>query len=189
MKKSMWTYIAVVVFGLAAWPANPGRAQEAAKPVTEAKAALAEAQKAAADATPVYHLVFVVRELDGDKTINSRAYVMSAQEHDWDKIRMKTIVPIQVGENSYQNHEVGIGIDCRLEQHEDEYLVSFSFNQDSLAAPAEATPGKASRPVIRNVNLQAQSLVTPGKPKVIGALDDLATNHRFEIELTATKVK
>jgi len=35
----------------------------------------------------------------------------------------------------------------------------------------------------------ADSLIPPAKPTVIGSMDDVASNHRYEIEVTATKVK
>lgn len=154
-------------------------AQEAPKAAAEAKS-VAETQPQS-----VYRLDFVVRELEGDRKINSRSYSMSARNNDWGRIRVGSSIPVKTGENTFQYKDVGINIDCRLEERESGAMLNTTFESSSLAAPEE----KIANPVLRQVRLSEESLVTAGKPTVIGKLDDVATNHRFEIEVTATKVR
>lgn len=163
-------------------PASLGRAQ--GTPGTPAES------KPAAEAKPqsVYRLEFVVRELDGGKAINSRSYSMSAQDGDWGRLRVGSRVAYKNAENSFQYENVGINIDCRVKELESRLLLSTTFEATSFASASD-TMGASVSPVRRQVNLSEQSLVTPGTPTVIGKLDDVVTNHRFEIEVTATKVK
>jgi len=46
-----------------------------------------------------------------------------------------------------------------------------------------------STPVIRRLHLEDDTLVVPGKPAVVGSIDDVTADRRYEVEVTATKVK
>jgi hypothetical protein len=188
VKKQILSCIALMIFGLAMWPASAGRAQETTKPVAEAKAALSEAQKLAAETRPVYHLVFVVREMDGDKAINSRTYSLSVREHDWGRIRTGSRVPVQMSDNKFEYQEVGINIDCQVDARESGVLLNTRFELSGVAGPDD-TSVKSLRPVFRNFHLEEQPEVSLGKPTIIGRLDDMGTSHHFEFEVTATKMK
>ncbi|HET7840631.1 MAG TPA: hypothetical protein VFM21_03455, partial [Terriglobia bacterium] len=82
MKTRALNILSMLILGIVvAMPATPCHAQDAPKPTAETK-------PAPASPPAVYHLVFVVRELDGGKTINSRTYSMSAQDDDWGRVRV-----------------------------------------------------------------------------------------------------
>lgn len=187
MKKFIWMIIAFAGFALAAGPANPSRAQETSKPAADAKAASADGQKSASEPKPVYHLVFVVREMDGSKEVNSRTYSLSVLDHDRGKVRAGSRVPLQLGENNFQYQDVGINIDCGVQDRETGVLLTVKFEMPGVASPEMS--GKSLRPVFRNLSLEEQPEVPLGKPTIIGKLDDVGTNHHFEFEVTATRVK
>lgn len=182
MKKRILICIPVIILGLAVWPTISTRAQETPKSSTESKPA---AQTRPQD---VYRLDFVVREMDGSKTINSRSYMISVEDGRLGKVRAGSNVPVQTAENSFMDNNVDVNIDCRLFEREGGVLLDSSFDSSSYLAD-QWTAGKPTHPIRRGVRFEGQSLVTLGKPTIIGKLDDVATNHRFEIEVTATKVK
>jgi hypothetical protein len=173
----------MIILGiLVALPVGSGRAQDTAKPAAESKPA------AEARSQSVYHLAFVVRELEGEKQINSRSYSFSVRDHDWGKTRMRGEVPIQLNESNVSSRSVGISIDCQVQERDNTVLLSSRFGISSIASPQEVSV-RSTYPVFRTLDLDEQSEVPLGKPTVIGKLDDVTTNHRFEIEVTATKVK
>jgi len=161
---------------------------KAASPPSEAPAKLAF----------VYRLDFVVRELEGGKRINSRDYSLSAKSHEWASLRVGSRVPAypyeSKGDKGIQYQNAGIDIDCRPEERDDEALLSTRFESTSLVAPQKVAEERGSGavylgPTFRQVRFTGDALVPLGKPTVIATLDDVATNHRYEIEVTVTKVK
>ena len=182
MKRRTLIYTTVLTLGMAAAMVDAARAQEEPKPAPEPKPA------AEAKAPAVYRLDFVVRELNGGKTLNSRNYTLSAREGEWEKVRVESRIPFKIAENSVRYEEAAIGIDCRVQESERGLLLSTKFQATSFAPGGEAT-GDSATVVRRQLSLSEDSIVALGKPTIIGKLDDVATNHRFELEVTATKVK
>ncbi len=155
-----------------------------------------EAPKAASTAKPaetkpiaVYRLDYVVRELDGDKVLNSRTYNVSEKSGEWNRLRVGSRVPVQMGENQVQYQDVGINIDSRLDQLESESLLSTTFESSSVVETGSGFQTLSGRPIIRQVRFTSTVILTPGRPIMVGKLDDVATNRHYEVEVTATKVR
>src|ERR1700758_5091110 len=64
-----------------------------------------------------YQMTFVVKEVDGDRVVNSRTYYSSASTHGVpSSIRAGEKVPFATGEGNtttWQQVDVGVAIDCR----------------------------------------------------------------------------
>ena len=43
--------------------------------------------------------------------------------------------------------------------------------------------------VTRHLDLEDDALVVPGKPGMVGSIDDVTAERRYEVEVIATKVK
>jgi len=166
------------------WLFGSAYAQED-QPKPEPKAAAASSQ-AQTRPVSVYRYEFVVRELEDGKQINSRQYTLSGKSFDWARLRVGSRIPIMTGVgNQFQYHDVGINIDCRLDEGERGPMLYTSFESSSVVAGA----GSSTPPVVRQVKSQGDSLVVLAKPMIITTLDDVGTNRRYEIEVTVTKVK
>ncbi len=133
----------------------------------------------------VYRLTFVVRELQGDKQLNSREFTASAEDGEWARVRVGNSVPLKSRQNKFTYQDVGINIDCHVMKREKGLLIDMRFDSSNFVAEsgAEAT----ELPLIRQFRFSGQSLLTLGKPAVVAKLDDVATNHRYEIEVTAAR--
>ena len=146
----------------------------------------------------VYRLDFVVRELENGKELNSRTYRMSVEAGITGRIRVGSRVPIPTGEKNYNYQDVGINIDCTPREEEGGLLLHTNFDSSSVvqqttirsitSGPDHATEFAAA-PIFRQARFNGDSLVTIGKASIIAKLDDVATNRRYEVEVTATKVK
>jgi hypothetical protein len=154
----------------------------------------------AASPTAVYRVEYVVREIEKGKPVNGRTYVLMAHSDLKGKaekaaVRVGSRVPIATGTPKsdgvlaaqYQYYDVGMNIDCRLWDTDKGLIVDTNLEMNSVAnSEMSSTP---STPVIRRLHLEDDTLVVPGKPAVVGSIDDVTADRRYEVEVTATKVK
>ena len=173
--------IVLVAFCLLLIP-NAGSAQQ-----ENVKEAANKEQKPVA----AYRLEFNIRELENGKRLNSRNYMMMAKEGDSAKIRIEDHVPYPTGTTvngspQWQYHTVGMNIDCRPRQQESGVALEIVVVIDSVAPQPESA--SISSPVLRSDRTEVQTVVVLGKPTLVTSLDDVDSNRRYEIEVTATKV-
>jgi len=134
-----------------------------------------------------YRIEFNVRELDNGKRVNSRNYMMMAEEGSYARIRVGNRVPFQTSKDQYQYNDVGMNIDCRPHEHENGVALDITVGFSSVAPPSETAP--SYNPVFRSNRSEVQTVVALDKPTLVTSLDDVESNRRYEIEVTATKVK
>ncbi len=153
-------------------PAAPAFAQD--KPAEKA-------QKSA-----VYRIDFAVREKENGSTLNTRNYVMLLDDKGSGKVRAANRVPISMGDKGTQYMDVGLNIDCDLRERDDDVSLRVWLEISDFAAPGQE---KVSPPLLRTIRSEVQTAVPVGKPTVVSVVDDTATKRRYELEVTATKVK
>ena len=179
MKKAIAMRLAIAVIAICL-PLIPklvsGQEEKGKEPVTSAPKPVI-----------VYRLEFNVREVENGKRLNSRNYMMMAQDGNWARVRVGNRVPYQTAEKQYQYNSVGMNIDCRPHEQESGVALAITVDFSSLAPQSEAAP--SFNPVFRSDRTEVQSVVALGKPTVVASLDDVESNRRYEIEVTATKVK
>lgn len=134
-----------------------------------------------------YRIEFNVRELENGKRLNSRTYMMMAEDKEWARIRVGNRVPIQTAGQSFQYHDVGMNIDCRPYERDDGVLLIIQVEFSSVVPQTQG--GSTPNPVFRTDRSEVQSIVALGKPTLVASIDDVDSVRRFEIEVTATKVK
>jgi len=169
--------IAVMAFCLPLIP-NPASAQQ-----EKGKEAATTEQKPLV----AYRIEFNVREIEDGKRLNSRNYMMVVDEGNRGMIRVGNRVPFQTSEKQYQYHDVGMNIDCRPRDRESGIELTINVEVSSVVPQGEAAP--TYNPVFRTQSTGVTPIVAPGKPTLIASMDDVVTNRRYEIEVTATKVK
>lgn len=133
-----------------------------------------------------FKLDFVVRELDGGKTVSQRSYTLFTKAGDWQQLRVGTRVPITVDENKVQYTDVGLSVDCRIMEGPGNGALATKAEISSFATPDGE---KGGTPLLRHVQMNTLAPITPGKPVVISGVDELNSNHRFQLEVTATELK
>ncbi|HLY60539.1 MAG TPA: hypothetical protein VKV95_07200 [Terriglobia bacterium] len=138
----------------------------------------------------VYRLEFIVRETEEGKRLNSRSYVMSVEDESTGMIRVGSKVPYYTGKDQFQYFDVGINIDCHLREHGNFVsLENIGIEISSVVKPDSPGLNQTPNPVVRSVRARVDAAVTPGKPTSVASIDDASSNRRFEVEVTATKVK
>jgi hypothetical protein len=151
-----------------------------------------------------YRLDFSLNELEGDKKVNSRHYSIDlASPGDRQEVKIGTRVPVAtaygagpvsggtsaLSNTQFQYLDVGTHIWCSLKEHGDELELQAGSEISNVdAGPSRETNG-LSQPVIRQIKIGGSTVVTPGKPIVIGSADDPTSNRQFQLEVTVTKLR
>ncbi len=141
-----------------------------------------------------YRLDFAIKELDDGKVINSRSYSMvmqSAEERgrSYGSVKAGSKVPIvttnKEGQPTTTYMDVGVEINSQLYVLENGNLLLGANTEISSLAGAQTM----TNPILRAIHSNTTSEITAGKPAQIAIVDDPTSNHRFQIEVTATKLR
>ncbi|HEY3975055.1 MAG TPA: hypothetical protein VGM18_18760 [Candidatus Sulfotelmatobacter sp.] len=181
MSKKMIVTTVLVLTVLAAGAWQSAAAQESGA----AKAASAE------KTLTVYRLDFSLNELEDGKKINSRQYSMNLVGGEANEFKIGTRVPVDAGkEGEYQYLDVGTNIWCQLREHGSDLLLVVRADASNFAPTPEGSQEHSSRPLIRQVKINASTNVALlNKPTVIGSADDPNSKRQFQLEVTATKLR
>ncbi len=177
----------VVYCGLAGYAQEAGQAtSEKAK--NEAKQNV-ESAAAVEREKPVhaYRLDFSVNELEDGKKMNTRQYSLNLNADDANEIKIGTRVPVEAGHEQFQYLDVGTSIWCRIGERPDGIPLSVRADISNFAIPDQGT--HESRPVVRQFKINASTLAIPGKPMVVGSVDDPNSKRQFQLEVTVTKLR
>lgn len=140
-----------------------------------------------------YRLDFTLSELDDGKKINTRQYSMHSRPSDWNEIKIGTRVPVEAKQGEFQYLDVGMNIRCRLNDQTDQASlgnnVALSVHADLSTFAVPEQQGQSMRPAIRQMKIEASTIVTLGKPVVVGVVDDPNSKHQYQLEVTATKLR
>lgn len=149
-----------------------------------------------ADAVPskFYKLDFVVREMEGGKVLNTRAYSMITSDkgiNDHSEIRTGSKVPYSTNADGsqYTFLDVGVSFDCYhiVEMRDTMSLVLVADISSVVQEPA--SPSAPMRPPVVRQNKWNSGVIVPlKKPTVVFSSDDLTTKRQMQVELTATPI-
>lgn len=142
-----------------------------------------------------YRVELKINELEKGKTVNTRNYVMvmaksKNQRSANGRIRVGSRVPYatKTGEFSYQ--DVGMNIDCNLTPLDGDHVqADLTVDSSGLAGEREAVGPANANPVFRSLRWQGTPAVMLAKPTVVSEVDDVASDHRYQIEMTVTEIK
>lgn len=142
------------------------------------------------ESSKFYKLDFVVKEMEGPKVVNARAYstiVSTAKSSPPTSIRTGSRVPVPTAPGSAQFNyvEVGVNIDCRSVEEVASEL-SLLVTADINSTLQEST---AVTPVLRSNKWTSMVIVPIGKPIVVFSSDDVTAKRQMQLELTATPIK
>lgn len=134
-----------------------------------------------------YRAEFLITELQDGKKINSRRYAMLLNAGNmWNQMKIGTRVPAGPDAPG-QFLDVGTNINCRvIESGADIELDVHSEFSNFFSAPNQDHSGK---PIIQQISINGNTLVTNGKPIVAGVVDDPNSDRQFQLEATVTKLR
>lgn len=172
------------------------------RPIVLALAALAPLAAVYAQATEVYKVELTMRDATDASAKAGRHYTILIDARGAGTFKIGDRVPVASGafqsgvggaginplvNTQFTYIDVGVNINCHLESV-GEGRVDLRTDLDISSATPSKTPGM-SNPVIGQLKLSVNSLLTPGKRNIIAAVDDPVTNHRFDVEALVTKAE
>jgi len=145
--------------------------------------------KAADSAKPsaFYKLEFTIREMEGEKSLNTSNYSILLQAGHSAKMTAGSQVPYPASSSSMAYRSIGVSIGCTLQEADGSPWLSLNIDISGLA-PSEKAEDKYP-PIFRSTNISAEAMLTPGRATMVGSVDDPATKHRLQVDVTATKLK
>ena len=135
-----------------------------------------------------YKLEFALRELQDGKLINTRNYSMTVENGDRGNVQVGARVPVNSGDKGIQYMEVGTNINCRVVGKENFASLNTVVEVSSFALP-EQSQNSSTPPVLRQLRANMAAVVPENKQTIIGSIDDANSTKRYEIAVTATKLK
>lgn len=136
-----------------------------------------------------YKLDFVVKEVEGGKTVNSRTFsTMLAATQGSNRgqatIRAGGKVPVSTGGGT-SFYDLGVNIDASdlRESQTDVYVLL----QVDISTIVQESVG--AQPVVRQNRWAGTVLAPVKKPTVVFASDDVSSKRQLQLEITATPVK
>ena len=186
----------MIILGLAGLIGLPCLAQnDSTNPPQNRPAA---SQNAEGASKTFYQLSFVVKEVENERVINTRAYSMIVHGTERSSIRAGEKVPFSStsGTNApWQQIDVGVNIDCRqLEVTGDRASLDIKAEISSVMESSKEDSSKAdgppaSLPIIRNNQWESKVLVPLKQPSVIFSSDDPASKRTMRLELTVAPIR
>lgn len=144
-----------------------------------------ELPKTAPSTEAYLSLTFVVKEVEGGKTVNSRSFNMIVgTEKGNQALRTGGRVPYTTGPGQFNYLDVGVNIDCRDVRATGSSVQMYILAE--ISSVVNPTEGPPSVPTIRQNRWNASVIVPMRKPMVIFSSDDLATKRTVQVEVTAS---
>ncbi len=143
------------------------------------------AQTPPAEPINYYRLDFVIKEVEGGKVLNSRAYSMTTSTSSRNaSIRTGSKVPYQTT-SGYSYSDVGISIDCKTIKEDNNRLIL-----DLQAEVSSTVPGAEGilAPIIRQNKWISMVIVPLNKPTIVFSSDDVMAKRQMQLEITAAAV-
>ncbi len=178
MRKQL-TFSAVALLAAATFLNGSARAEEKAK-----------AAETPEKRPSFYKVDYAIHEFEGGKRTNTRSYTLKveARPDRHGLFRVGSRIPIAAEKDKIINYyDVGVNLDCWLAEVDGSVRIETSLEINSVAG--SETANAPSTPVIRSLRLTDTAVAEPGKTTLVGAVDDVTANRRYEIEVTAVKIK
>jgi hypothetical protein len=138
-----------------------------------------------------YRLDFAVLVIEGGKTTNTRNYSLWTQAGEGNDSRaasdIRAINEVPYTSNQIQYRSVGTQFFCTLKELEGKIRISMTAEISEVVPPEKDQDAKA--PVFHSISAKATTLLELEKPTIVSSIDDSISKRRFQIEVTATKLK
>lgn len=159
---------------------------------------LALAQKLISDLDrpkKVYRLTYAITEIDGGKRVGTQHIAMVVAGGQRTVMKQGSKVPIVTGSttegNSTQSQvtylDVGLNFDATLDESVNGVRLKTKVEQMSLAE--ERSGVGLQDPVIRQTTVEGTSILTEGKPLILGSIDIPGTTRHLDIDVVMEVVR
>jgi hypothetical protein len=144
-----------------------------------------------------YRLDFVVKEIEGGKVLNARAYslITAGDSRETASLRTGTKVPVATGSTmqSFQYIDVGVNIDCRsIKEAQRDLSLYVAAEISSLPSEPDQQPTTAATtrmaPAVRQNRWSSWVIVPLKRPTLIFSSDDPTSKRQMQVDLTVAPI-
>jgi hypothetical protein len=136
-----------------------------------------------------FRLDFALSEFEDSKRINTRHYSMNLVPGytPSNEIKIGSRVPVEGKQGDMQYIDVGTNIWSRLTERGDALQLEVRADLSNFANPEQES--RTAMPLLRQLRINASTVAMPGKPTVVGIVDDPNSKRQFQLEVTVTKLR
>jgi hypothetical protein len=136
-----------------------------------------------------YRLTYTVTETDGGKRVGTQHFAMIVVSGRKTVLKQGNRVPLVTGslstsggaQTQVQYLDIGLNIDASIEESGDGVKLNTQVEQSSIA---EEKSGLGTQdPIVRQTKLEGTSILTAGKPLMLGSMDIPSSARRVDIEV------
>jgi type II secretory pathway component GspD/PulD (secretin) len=140
-----------------------------------------------------YRLTYTVTEMDGTQRVGTQHFSMILASGQQTSIKQGSKVPVATGSYSggasanatvqtqFTYLDIGMNFDATLVTLGDGVTLKSKVEQSSVAE--QSSIAGVQEPVIRQTSLAGSSVLTPGKPLMLGSVDITGSTRRLDIEV------
>ena len=151
---------------------------------------LARAQKIINDLDRLkknYRLTYTVTEMDGSKQIGVQHYAMILSSGQQTSLKLGNKIPMVTStggsaQTQFTYIDLGMNFDATLTEMGENAMLKSSVDQTSVA-PQSSDIGGVKEPIVRQASLKGESLLSPGKPVMLGSVDIPGSTSHLQIEV------
>jgi hypothetical protein len=141
-----------------------------------------------------YRLTYTLTETDGGKRVGTQRVAMIVVSGRKTVLKQGSRVPLVTGsvstsggaQTQVQYLDIGLNIDASIEESADGVKLNTQVEQSSIA---EEKSGLGTQdPIVRQAKLEGTSILTEGKPLILGSMDIPSTARRLDIGVVMERV-
>jgi type II secretory pathway component GspD/PulD (secretin) len=145
-----------------------------------------------------FRLTYTITELDGGKTLGTEHLSMVVVDGTRTTVKQGDKIPVATGTSSsgdksdntqtqFTYLDIGLNFDATLKAVEGGASLTTKVEQSSIGQTS--TIAGVTEPIIRQTVFEGNTLLTVGKPVMIGSIDVPNTTHRYDIAVTMDPIK
>jgi type II secretory pathway component GspD/PulD (secretin) len=144
-----------------------------------------------------YRLTYTITEVDDGKRVGTQHYSMVLVSGQRTTMKQGSKIPVATGtvtengspatQTQFTYLDVGLNFDATLDESVNGVRLRSKAEQSSLGS--DKLIAGISEPVVRQAVLEGTSILTPGKPLILGSLDIPDSTRRMDIEVVMDVVK
>ncbi len=128
-----------------------------------------------------YRLDFTIHETQHGQQPKEHRYSLVLNADNWGKVTAGSKVPYLTEKDKYNYADVGVSINCRLHERGSQVFFEGKFEMSSKISGGEL-------PQIQSIRSDMSAALPLGKLTRLASLDDPSGEHRYELDVIATKL-
>ena len=132
----------------------------------------------------VYRLDYLVSVTEVGKAASTSRYTMSVGENEHGELRAGANVPLSSSSSTSPRQDVGLLLRCQVARAGEDLIMHQITEISGTDDRGEQGPR-----TIRKVTMNDDAVATLGTPTVIASVEEPATRARYEVTVTATKLR